>query len=310
MTSGRTESSLVYTNNVYQGGMDIFGNVGIGTSTPYSRLTVWGSDTAAGTAALTVANSASTTEFQVFDNGAATLAGTLTQNSDQRLKTNVQSLDASSSLQSIMGLNPVTFNWIDPSEGNTQQFGLIAQQVQQIFPQLVSTTSATALTPGGTLGVNYIGLIAPIIESIKELGIEVQGFAQSITTSVLNATTGNFNNVCVKKASDGSSVCITGDQLEQLLQQSGQSSNNVTTTTFSNTTAPTSPDTDASTTSATSTGATDSTTPLSTEEADATSSSIDSSSTPAQLPDTVTSATTTSPDDSSPDSSTTTPASQ
>jgi hypothetical protein len=64
------------------GGAYFGSNVGIGTSTPYSRLTVWGPDTSAGTAALTVANSASTTEFQVFDNGNATLAGTLTQSSD------------------------------------------------------------------------------------------------------------------------------------------------------------------------------------------------------------------------------------
>jgi uncharacterized protein YaiE (UPF0345 family) len=62
------------------------GNVGIGTSTPNNRLTVWGSDTASSTSAFSIVNNASTTEFQVFDGGNAQLAGTLTQNSNQRLK--------------------------------------------------------------------------------------------------------------------------------------------------------------------------------------------------------------------------------
>ena len=184
----------------------------IGTSTPYSQLTLWGPNNLAGTAAFTIANSASTTEFQVFDDGHAVLAGTLTQNSDQRLKTNVTSLDATSSLQSIMGLNPVTFNWIDPSQGTTPQLGFIAQQVQQIFPNLVSTTNATPLTPGGTLGLNYIGLIAPIVEAIKELGTEVQNFAQSFTTQRINTQT-----LCI------GSTCVTETQLKGMLLQGGQS---------------------------------------------------------------------------------------
>jgi hypothetical protein len=76
------------------------GNIGIGTTNPYSRLQVTGTDSASSTSAFAVVNNASTTEFVVFDGGNAQLAGTLTQSSDARLKTNVQSLDASSSLRS------------------------------------------------------------------------------------------------------------------------------------------------------------------------------------------------------------------
>ena len=155
------------------------GNVGIGTSTPYSRLTVWGKDTSGSTGAFLVANSASTTEFVVNDDGSATLAGTLTQNSDQRLKTNIQSLDASSSLAAINALNPVTFNWIDPSKGG-EQLGFIAQQVFPIFPNLISTTSPTALTPDGTLGLNYTGLIAPIVRAIQALSAEITSIENTI----------------------------------------------------------------------------------------------------------------------------------
>jgi hypothetical protein len=151
------------------------GNVGIGTTSPLAKLDVAGTNNA--TVPLlqlsSVTSFATTTEFVVNNNGSATLAGTLTQNSDQRLKTNIQGLDASSSLAAIDALNPVTFNWIDPTEGATPQLGFIAQQVQSVFPNLVSTTSATALTPGGTLGLNYIGLISPIVSAIQALDREV-----------------------------------------------------------------------------------------------------------------------------------------
>jgi hypothetical protein len=205
------------------------GNLGIGTTTPYSRLSVWGPDTSAGTSAFVIANSASTTEFNVLDNGNATLAGTLTQNSDQRLKTNIQTLNASSSLAAIDALNPVTFNWINLSQGSTTQLGFIAQQVQQIFPNLVATTSPTALTPDGTLSLNYIGLISPIVAAIQALSAElnsientIAGFAQSFTTHILTADDITANNsLCVAAgANDPNPVCITKTQLATLLSQS------------------------------------------------------------------------------------------
>ena len=47
--------------------IDYNGNVGIGTTTPYARLSVWGSDAASSTLAFNVVNSASTTVFAVFN---------------------------------------------------------------------------------------------------------------------------------------------------------------------------------------------------------------------------------------------------
>ena len=183
------------------------GNVGIGTTTPYSKLAVWGPDTAS-TSAFQVSNNASTTEFNVFDNGNATLAGTLTQNSDQRLKTDIQSLDASSSLSLIDQLNPVTFDWIDPSKGTTPQLGFIAQQVLPIFPNLISTTSPTALTPDGTLSLNYIGLISPIISAIQALSSEIASIENAIEGF---ATIFHTQELCV------GSTCIDQQQLAAIL---------------------------------------------------------------------------------------------
>jgi hypothetical protein len=196
------------------------GNVGIGTSTPYARLSIWGADAASSTLAFNVVNSASTTVFAVFDGGNAQLSGTLTQSSDQHLKTNIQSLDASSSLSLIDQLNPVTFNWIDPSEGSTPQLGFIAQQVQQVFPTLVSTTSATALTPGGTLGLNYIGLIAPIVKAMQALEQEIASLtsavAQFARSFVSDSITAN-KELCV------GSTCVTPAQFQAMVAAANQS---------------------------------------------------------------------------------------
>ena len=200
------------------------GKVGIGTTTPYSRLEVWGPDTAS-TSALLVANNASTTEFAVLDNGNATLAGNLIQNSDQRQKTNIAALNGSSSLAEIEALNPVTFNWIDPAKSFVPQFGFIAQQVQSVFPNLVSVTAPTALTPGGTLSLNYIDLISPIVAAIQELDQEltslastVAGFAQEITSVI-----GNFGQVNAANKLCVGSTCVTPAQFQVIVAAANQS---------------------------------------------------------------------------------------
>jgi trimeric autotransporter adhesin len=195
----------------------LYGFLAVGTTTPYSRLEVFGPDTAS-TSAFAVVNSASTTEFTVYDTGNATLAGSLVQNSDIRLKTNISDLNGSSSLAEIDALNPVTFNWIDPAKSSVPQFGFIAQEVEQVFPNLVSTTSPTALTPDGTLSLNYIDLISPIVSAIQQLDQEltsltstVAGFAQSITSAI-----GNFGEVNTNELCDGS-TCVTVQQLAALV---------------------------------------------------------------------------------------------
>jgi hypothetical protein len=238
--------NLIFGNNVGTGATVSSGNIGIGTSSPDARLTVWGPDTAS-TSAFVVANSASTTEFAVYDTGNAVLSGGLTQNSDQRLKTNVQSLDASSSLAAIDTLNPVSFNWIDGIFGGGDQLGFIAQAVQTVFPQLVSTTSPTAFTPDGTLGLNYSGLIAPIIASIQGIAHITGDFEtnliawlgnasngiQDLFANNIYAVNGNFSALTASSTVSDTitaneklcigSTCITEAQLDAVLTLVGQS---------------------------------------------------------------------------------------
>jgi hypothetical protein len=99
--------------------------------------------------------------FWVANTGNATLTGTLTQSSDRRLKKDLSLL--SNSLSDIYQLKGYHYKWIEASRSQDLQTGLIAQEVQKIFPELVQTDEK------GFLSVNYIGLIPHLIEAVKEL---------------------------------------------------------------------------------------------------------------------------------------------
>lgn len=98
--------------------------------------------------------------LSLLGNGNATLAGTLTQNSDARLKTNI--LPVASSLENLQQLTGYNYNWKNANADQRMQYGLLAQEVQKTFPLLVSQNEK------GELGVNYIGLVPVMVNAIKE----------------------------------------------------------------------------------------------------------------------------------------------
>ncbi|MCF0041686.1 tail fiber domain-containing protein [Dyadobacter fanqingshengii] len=102
-----------------------------------------------------------TWKFWVNDQGNGYLNGNLIQTSDRRLKTNIQPFK--NSLGKVNGLQGYHYNWEDKTRDQTMQTGLIAQEVEQVFPELVSTNK------DGFKSVNYIGLVPHLIESVKEL---------------------------------------------------------------------------------------------------------------------------------------------
>jgi hypothetical protein len=93
-------------------------------------------------------------------NGDATLAGTLTQSSDERLKQNIQPIGHV--LDKLMILNGYTYQWKDTARGTEEQIGLLAQEVEKQFPQLVHTDE------DGMKSVAYSNMIPVLIEAIKE----------------------------------------------------------------------------------------------------------------------------------------------
>jgi hypothetical protein len=65
----------------------------------------------------------------------------------------------------------VTWKWRDDAPASAKEqpgVGVIAQEVEAVFPELVHTG------PDGFKRVNYVGLIAPLIEAVKELDERVR----------------------------------------------------------------------------------------------------------------------------------------
>lgn len=121
------------------------GNVGIGTTSPSAALHVIGD---------------------------IKYTGLLSDVSDRRLKDNIAPLGPQ--LGRITSLEPVSFKMKADPEHRTM-LGLIAQDVEPIYPDLVTTA------PDGTKSMAYTSLIAPMIEATKEQQAEINQLRAMLT---------------------------------------------------------------------------------------------------------------------------------
>ncbi len=106
------------------------GNVGIGTTSPSEKLEVNGN----------------------------VKADAFYYSSDVSLKKDIQKIK--NALDKIQQLEGVSFKW---KENDKQSLGIIAQDLEEVFPELVTTDKVTGLK-----SVEYGNLVAPLIEAVKE----------------------------------------------------------------------------------------------------------------------------------------------
>lgn len=105
-------------------------------------------------------------------NGNATLAGVLTQNSDERLKKNITHLD--NVLPLLQQLGGYHYQWKDEARDHTTQTGLLAQEVEKVMPELVRQDEK------GVLSVNYTGMVPYLLEAVKTLHAKNEVLEQRI----------------------------------------------------------------------------------------------------------------------------------
>ncbi len=98
-------------------------------------------------------------------NGDIEYTGSLNMVSDKRLKENI--MPFGSALAQIEQIKTYRYN-MKADEDKSVVFGVMAQELENIYPELVNTANDDMKTKS----VNYIGLIAPMIEATKELRAE------------------------------------------------------------------------------------------------------------------------------------------
>ncbi len=173
------------------------GNVGIGTGVPLDKFEVeadpgsgrvarFKADHSAGEVGITIENlqatgngwfiaqddsgflsikdPADTAMMTFFPGGAVNIPGTFT-NSDERFKKNITPLN--DSLSRVLRLSGMSFFWRHDEfkkfrNMKERDIGVIAQDIEKEFPEVVSTDS------DGYKSVAYSKLVSPIIEAIKD----------------------------------------------------------------------------------------------------------------------------------------------
>ncbi|MBT7766325.1 MAG: tail fiber domain-containing protein, partial [Bdellovibrionales bacterium] len=127
------------------------GNVGIETDDPSATLDVVG---------------------DIFASSSIT-AATFLYNSDRRLKKNVELIN--NPVQKILSLRGVTFDW---RNNDKHDFGFIAQEVQELIPEIVRDDSNR-----GLLTVDYAKIIPILVEAIKRQQVEIDQLKKEINNS-------------------------------------------------------------------------------------------------------------------------------
>ena len=121
-------------------------NVGVGITNPTSKLHVVGD--------IKITGVVTATDFDAT--------------SDIRLKTNIKPID--DPLAKVVQIEGVSFNW---KEDNKAALGVIADQVQEIIPELVRGDDPKT--------VNYNGFIGLLIEAVKEQQTQIDNLNERLS---------------------------------------------------------------------------------------------------------------------------------
>jgi hypothetical protein len=192
------------------------GSVGIGTTTPTTKLTSYAAGTWAASfgdisAAVGIGSVAGVAQIQGAGNtslnSTANLAinanggnvgigmtgpsvaldvtgdieytGTITDVSDERLKENIASI--TNPLTTLSALNPKSFNMIGSTKNDV---GFLAQNVQSVMPDSVHIVDPA----NGYLGVSYLDFIPYLVGGVNELNLRTLSFANTASTTVITVS--------------------------------------------------------------------------------------------------------------------------
>jgi hypothetical protein len=146
------------------------GKVGIATTSPRALVEVK-SNTATGAIVTSSSGSYRDDWISGWGGGLATwdiaasgiLASEYRTRSDERLKRDIEPLDAASEFQRLLSLRPVSYYWRDEQLSQERQYGFIAQELREVFPELV----LESIDEQKTLSVNFQALFPLLVNALQ-----------------------------------------------------------------------------------------------------------------------------------------------
>lgn len=214
-------------------GLLVQGSVGVGTSTPWKAFSVTGAVAFDGLSSM----GASDQYVCINPTTKEVTFGAVCTASSERFKHDIEVLGDSDGLALVRQLRPVSFAY---NETGQTRLGFIAEDIDRIDPRLVFYES-DGTTPKGVLYQDFTPILA---KSVQELDVRIEGLAEmepwsgdaepdSFAARVVariaawlgdagNGLAAVFagkvqtNELCLAGA-NGSTTCITRDQLEELL---------------------------------------------------------------------------------------------
>lgn len=160
---------------------------------------------------------APTAGFMLDVNGNVRATGTTTSWSDVRTKKNIEVIP--DSLNKILQIRGVTFDWRtdkfpEKKFKDTRDMGVIAQEVEKVFPEVVTTAQDSYKSVG------YSQLVAPLIEAVKELYYKITGVERTVAS--IQESKADRTEVETLKA-ENAELKSRLDRLEKLMVESQKS---------------------------------------------------------------------------------------
>ena len=102
--------------------------------------------------------------------GNLTVEGTLNTPSDLSVKENIEAIP-DQLYDAVLDIKPIKFNYTYDDD-KKEHYGVIAQELEEVLPELVTDTNPKT--------VNYSGIIGVLIEAIKEQQVQINELQNQI----------------------------------------------------------------------------------------------------------------------------------
>ncbi len=175
--------------------VDSIGNVGIGTRFPKYRLQVDGITGSFNDNGIRIHNSTANTGWSFYASTSGDMiigktgnlgyfngvTGAYSASSDARLKTNIQNMETILPKLKLLEAKRYEFKQNNPE--HIQSIGFLAQDVQQIFPELITVNKNNEGNPQveNQLGMDYAGMSVIAIKAIQEQQAQIEALKAEIT---------------------------------------------------------------------------------------------------------------------------------